>query len=264
MVVMALEIPWGEQMRVHLSGQLSAEGPGGSVAAADFPGRQGRELFALLVLRRGTPVPRTELADALWDGSPPPAWDTALTALVSRLRNCLGRAGLDGAEALRAVDNCYCLTLPAGSWIDQDVAIDALHEAESLMQRGELRKAYGPSAIAWSISRRGFLPGSEAAWAEQQRARLRATLVRALEIRSAIYLSNGEPRLAGQAAETAIDLEPFRESAYRHLMRARLGEGNGAEAVRVYERCRNLLRDELGVAPSPETQRMYEEQVLGL
>jgi SARP family transcriptional regulator, regulator of embCAB operon len=35
-------------------------------------------------------------------------------------------------------------------------------------------------------------------------------------------------------------------------------QGNVAEALRVYERLRRLLRDELGAAPSPVGQRMHE------
>jgi DNA-binding SARP family transcriptional activator len=33
--------------------------------------------------------------------------------------------------------------------------------------------------------------------------------------------------------------------------------GNAAEALRVYDRLRILLRDELGVAPSPAVQSVY-------
>jgi DNA-binding SARP family transcriptional activator len=33
--------------------------------------------------------------------------------------------------------------------------------------------------------------------------------------------------------------------------------GNRAEALRVYECCRNLLSDELGVPPSPQTEAVY-------
>ena len=58
-------------------------------------------------------------------------------------------------------------------------------------------------------------------------------------------------------AEQAIALEPFRETGYRRLMEAHVASGNRAEALRVYERCRRLLADELGTYPSPETESLY-------
>ena len=40
-------------------------------------------------------------------------------------------------------------------------------------------------------------------------------------------------------------------------MEAHVAAGNRAEALRVYERCRRLLADELGAYPSPETESIY-------
>jgi SARP family transcriptional regulator, regulator of embCAB operon len=40
-------------------------------------------------------------------------------------------------------------------------------------------------------------------------------------------------------------------------MRCEAALGNRAEAVRVYHRCRHLLREQLGVEPSPQTQDLF-------
>lgn len=60
-------------------------------------------------------------------------------------------------------------------------------------------------------------------------------------------------------AEEVTGLEPFRESGYRRLMEAHAAAGNPAEALRVYERCRRFLADELGAYPSSETEAAYLE-----
>lgn len=51
----------------------------------------------------------------------------------------------------------------------------------------------------------------------------------------------------------------FRESGYQQLMRAHAALGNRAEALRTYHWCRELMADELGVSPSPETEAVYLE-----
>ncbi|MDQ2825721.1 MAG: tetratricopeptide repeat protein, partial [Actinomycetota bacterium] len=62
---------------------------------------------------------------------------------------------------------------------------------------------------------------------------------------------------AQRAAEEAVTVEPFRESAHLRLMEAHAGAGNRGEALRAYERCRQLLADELGVSPSASTEAAY-------
>ncbi len=59
------------------------------------------------------------------------------------------------------------------------------------------------------------------------------------------------------AVKEVLALEPFRETGYQLLMRAHAGAGNPAEALRVYERCRALLAEELGVSPSPATESLH-------
>jgi len=66
-------------------------------------------------------------------------------------------------------------------------------------------------------------------------------------------------REAARHAEEVVTLEPFRETAYRHLMQVHAAAGNPAEALRVYEHCRRFLADELGAYPSPETEAAYVE-----
>ena len=64
--------------------------------------------------------------------------------------------------------------------------------------------------------------------------------------------------MAERTARRLIDLSPYRESGYAVLMETFERQGNIAEALRVYETLRRLLREELGVAPSPAVQRVHE------
>jgi SARP family transcriptional regulator, regulator of embCAB operon len=246
-------------LRIYLSGRIAIEAGETLLGPPEFPGQQGRAAFALLVGERGNPVARATIADALWPGEPPPSWSAALSSIVSRLRSLLTQAGLDGGAALTTGGGCHELRLPAGSWIDHEVATDAIHEAESALQAGDPARAYGPSAVAHHIARRPFLPGEEGRWFEERRERLASVLVRALECRAEVYLWNREHSLAVEVATEAVALRPFRETGYRLLMRAHAAAGNAGEALWVYERCRALMAEELGVSPSRDTQAVHSE-----
>ena len=75
----------------------------------------------------------------------------------------------------------------------------------------------------------------------------------------AVSAANGEASLAVQYASEVIDLEPFRETAYSQLMRLHAQMGDNAEALRVFGRCRELLRHEIGASPSPELEALFLE-----
>ncbi len=246
-------------LRIYLSGRMTLERDRELLGPAAFPGPQGQAAFAYLVMHRGSPISRSALADALWRGSPPASWDGALSALVSKLRSLLGRAGVDGAAVLTGARGTYETRLPPGTWIDHAAAEAAIHEAEASLAAGEPAAAYGPSAVARLIAARPFLPGQDGRWIEARREHLAGILVRALECRARVYLGNEEHPLAVAAARDAVEMRPFRESAYRLLMRAHTAAGNAAEALRVYEECREVIAEELGVGPSQETRAMHRE-----
>ena len=121
-------------LRVYLSGQIVVEGPGARLEPKDFPGRQGREVFAYFVIRHGFPVAHGELASAVWGDAPPASADAALRSIVSKLRKQFARVGLDGATTLRSAQGCYELWLPPDTWIDHSVAFNGVHEAEAALE----------------------------------------------------------------------------------------------------------------------------------
>ncbi|MGH7537432.1 MAG: AfsR/SARP family transcriptional regulator [Gemmatimonadales bacterium] len=231
---------------------------GGRVVDRDhFPGSQGCLVFARLALDRHQVVSRDELADTIWPRQPPRAWDADLSAIVSKLRALLARAGLKPFASISSTLGCYQLVLPHDAWIDVEAAADALHQAESALRAGAPKEVFGPANVANVIARRPFLPGEDSPWAEGKREKLGTIFVRSCECLAAFYVWNGEPSLGVEAAKQAVAREPFRESAYRLLMEAHVAAGNRAEALWVYERCRKLLSEELGSDPSPETRAVH-------
>ena len=244
-------------LRLDLTGRLTAERGERHVDERRLPGRQGRRALVYLALERARPVPIDELADAVWGtATPAGAWETALSAIVSKLRAAL--RALDDRCKVTTAAGCYQLALPPDAWVDVDTARRALDEAEGHVRAGRLRAAWGPANVAEAIAARPLLAGLDGEWIVHARTALRETRVRALECLVAVVSANGEHPLAAAFARTVVELEPFRETGWQSLMRALAAAGNRAEAVREYGRCKALLAGELGVAPSPETDAILK------
>lgn len=246
-------------LRIYLTGEVQAELGDRLLRESKLGGPQGRFVLAYLITERKRAVAQSELAEALWSGSPPSSWTLALSAIVSKLRSRLGALGLDRTRIIGHAFGCYQFTAPAGTWIDVEAALAGVDAAEGALIAGSPGSAYGSSLIATTVLRRPFLAGDESAWADRRRAELASVLVRALDCRVEALLANAEFELALTHAREAVALEPYRESGYRRLMRVHRGMGDRAQAVRVYGELRALLERELGVQPSQETEDVYRE-----
>src|SRR3954464_11732347 len=146
--------------RIELCGRLLVEIDGEELHGA-LPGRQGRLLFAYLVMNRNRPVRRDELVEALWaeDGQPA-SGDALLRPPLSRLRKALGPGRLEGRGELT-------LVLPEDAWVDWEGAHSALARMRSGIGSGDFRTALDAAIEAADIAGRGLLPGLEADWIEE-------------------------------------------------------------------------------------------------
>jgi DNA-binding SARP family transcriptional activator len=238
--------------RIQLCGPTVIEVDGDRLDGR-LPGRQGRLLFAYLVLNRHRLTTRDQMIDALWPRQLPSACEAGLNALISKLRKILGPEVIDGRSSVR-------LRLSKDARVDLEVAEEAVHRAESQLALGEWRRAWGPSLVALFIAKREFLPGEDAPWIDEQRRHLAETQIQALEAYGGAAFGTGGTELpaAVRAGRQLVRLVPLRESGYLLLMRALACQGNVAEALRVYTDLCDVLRDELGVGPSSTTQAVYD------
>ena len=243
-------------IRIYLAGRVALEG-NALVEESRFPGPLGRALFAVLGLSRG-PVARARLADILWEGDPPEAYDSSLNPLVSKLRRLFEEAGAD-RELVVASRGSVELRRLSELWIDIEAATASLDAAEGAMRRGSPEEAWPKAAVATSVFRRAFLEGVDLSWAEEQRRALRERFIRGLEVATDVWLMRDDPTQAVVAAGQLVDADRFRETSYERLIRAHTLAGNRAAALRAYADCERLLRDELGVEPSWHVQDAYEK-----
>ncbi|HQR20737.1 MAG TPA: BTAD domain-containing putative transcriptional regulator [Burkholderiaceae bacterium] len=93
-----------------------------------------------------------------------------------------------------------------------------------------------------------------AEWLQAQRGRRRSARYDALDAAATRAEQNGELAAALEQARALVALDPLSEHAHRCLMRLHYLRGDRAAALAAYERCCDVLKRELRVAPSAETE----------
>lgn len=245
-----------KQLRIYVCGRLAVEQGEMLIPDAAFPGRQGRLLWAYLVLHRRNPVSREELADALWGFDSPDSWDSTLSGLASRLRALL--RSISGVS-LEGERGRYALKLAPDAFIDYERARSAVHNSDRCMRLGDHALALAEARVAMEIAARTILPGEDAPWIEGYRRLMSDVRARALERTVEAELLRENPDLAEHEARLLVEFFPLRESGYRLLMRSLAAMGNRSEALSVMEECRRVLLTQADVSPSEDTERVFRE-----
>lgn len=241
-------------VRFALLGTLMlADGGADPVAVS---GARQRALLASLLLSANVPVSGDALAEAVWDGSPPPRSATTLRSHVRRLRAALGpRAG----ARITACDPGYLIAV-------REPELDVLCFAAACRDAGAARRAgRWPEASAsaaralelWrgtplldvpsQVLRDQFVPGLE------------YLHLQALEDRMEADLRLGDQdRLIPQLGDLAAQ-HPLRERFHAQLMEALARAGRRAEALEAYRHARRVLAAELGIEPGPHLQLLHRQ-----
>ena len=220
------------------------------------PGRRGQQIVALLALRPGTPVPRARLISTLWPDSADSARAAAnFTALLSKTRSAIAPLEVAGGGG------CLSLALPAGAYVDAPAAESALHAAETAVARRDWRTAWTNALSALFVMQREFLVEFDREeWVMLHRAQLGDAYRRALCAYAEACLEIGGAELpsAQRSAVRLVESDPLSERHHRLLVRVHERRGDRAAALAAFSRMRSTLRDELGTAPGPDSERLLQ------
>jgi DNA-binding SARP family transcriptional activator/tetratricopeptide (TPR) repeat protein len=233
-------------VRVRVLGGLVVEG----IDLGRLSSRKARRVLARLAIARSTPVAAEALADVVWGDAQPSHPVDQLSVLVSRLRSVLG------AERITRGPAGYTLV---ADWLDVAVLGELATEARRRLDTGATAPATAAARAAIELLRGPVLPEEppDSEWLEADRAEAarHAATVRLVAAEAA--LAGGDTWGAADAAQRALDAEPYDEAALRALMLAHERAGRPALALQAYASTAERLADDLGVDPSAETQAVH-------
>jgi DNA-binding SARP family transcriptional activator len=197
----------------------------------------------LLLARHAAPMPRSRVVALLW-----PALDEATGR--RNLRRELARLREAGVGDAVQTDGD---TLAASALLACDA--DTFLEAVACGRHDEALEVWrGPAADA-------FVLGDAHAfddWLAREREQLDEQRRLALRASAAAREASGDLRGALQRVNELLLDDPLQEQHHRDAMRLLGASGRREAALAQYERCRALLRTELGLAPMAETEALAQ------
>jgi DNA-binding SARP family transcriptional activator len=224
--------------------------------SVNISGTLQRTLLATLLAAEGNPVSVDSLVTELWADSPPPQWENALQAHISRLRRRIDAVAVDRPTQLIVQHSGYCLHADDDA-VDAKVFMRELGKARFLGATDPARAAEELRRVlslwrgkAFSLVIQGPLCRTVAQRYETARLVALETLFD-LELRSGRHIDI-IPTLSELVESSSLN-ERFCEQ----LMIALYRSGQQARALSSYCRMRDRLDDELGVEPTITLRNLF-------
>lgn len=219
------------------------------ISSSDWRAAMSKELFFYILLHG--PLERDEIGLAFWPGLPKKKITDRFHTTLYRLRRALG------ADAVVVDDEGQYQLGELDYWFD-------VEEFEALAERARLLPPYDwQTEDLWrraaALYKGDFLPEVERVWCVPKRESLRETYVEALVGVGQCHEARKEFEGAIEWYRRALEVNELREDIHRHIMRCYEEAGRRPEALEQYQKCKEILRRELGIDPSAETRKLYAE-----
>jgi DNA-binding SARP family transcriptional activator len=240
-------------LRMYLLGGLRVYH--GQEPLPPFPTQKTRSLLAYLLTFRQRAHPRTLLAGTFWGNIPISQACRNLNTTLWRLRRVLppGYVQIQG--------DSIGFDPAADHWLDATVFESTLRQAGLPFNSRRLPVSEQQAASlqqAVELYRGDYLEGFDEDWCLLEAERLRFLYLQALYTLLGYHRSRSQHEAALDCALRLLASDPLREDVHQQAMELYELLGRHGEALAQFAACRQLLQDELGVAPVPETLALYE------
>ncbi|GAA1654940.1 hypothetical protein GCM10009765_00080 [Fodinicola feengrottensis] len=215
---------------------------------AEWPSKKARELFKLLIARRGRPTARELLMDTLWPDDEPTRCANRLSVALSTIRTVLDPYRRYPADHFVSTDK-YVVSL-SNVTVDVEVFLAAAREAVLRYENGE------PDALtALALAEAGYAGDFLAEdryyeWAVSLRELARASYLDLVRTLATAAARSGDYERAQAYQLRALERDPFDEQAHLGLIDALACTGKHDRARRQYHDYRRQM-DRIGIEPVP-------------
>ena len=223
-------------------------------------GRNGKALSILkyLLAHRGRPVSQDHLMGWLWPESSPKKARWSLNSAVHLLRKLLSSCPPAAMNYVLLEEGYYRLCPDVRVATDVDEFDAHFERGRRLEKAGQRREAVAAYEEAVGLYRDDYLlEDLYEDWTMVERERLANAYVDMVWRLALYYLESGQHQRSIWACYRLLEKDRCHEDSYRVLMRCYVSLGLRGRALRHYRLCEEVLEQEYGTAPSPETRSLY-------
>jgi LuxR family maltose regulon positive regulatory protein len=222
---------------------------------------QPKQLLKVIVSYAAKGVPKEVLIDQLWPEERPKSAESDFKTTLRRLRKSL-EPEIDkdfGSSYIHLQDNV--VSIDAGlCQVDVDLFLLLLRNGEEKEKAGDVKEALLIYNDAIEMYKGDFLAEEfYIPWANRKREELKGKYIELLSKAASLHDRQGTVKKAIECYKKAIRADSLLEESYQRLMTLYSSKGMYNEALRTYEACKKVLKEELKSKPDPMTTALYNK-----
>ena len=236
------------KLTIRTLGRMQVKVNGKVITNALWQTQNARDLFFLLLIHPEG-LTKEFIGLIFWPDASPEDVRFRFKNTVYRVRKATGK------DTILLQDDYYRFNTTLDYEYDVEIFNQAIEQAE-LTDDPDFKLNYLNMAV--NTYKGLYLPELEDTWVIPEREHLRQVFQDATLQLAEIYMQQKKYQHALDICMRVLNEDPSLEEAYRISMRVHAAMGNTALVARQFERCVQVLADEIGVAPSPQTQNLYQ------
>jgi DNA-binding SARP family transcriptional activator len=221
--------------------------------------RRARDIFCYIATGKNRRVPKDVLIEAFWGDEDPAVIEKNFHPTISHIRKALNSRQPLKQNFIVFRDGAYQLDPQFTYLIDSEEFMNALQLAEAAKKEKDDAALRQHLERAYDLYRGDFLEGSYDDWAEEQRHFYQEQFSRVLNGLAKQAVTDKQWNAALKYSADILAIDPYREDLHRLTLRVLAAQGKPAAVKKHYDDMQKLLKDELGIAASAETAKLYKE-----
>lgn len=228
-------------------GRVQVKVGGKTITSKGWKTQTARDLF-FFILAHPEGVTKEEIGEAFWPDADRDTVKLRFKNTIYRLRKALG------SETISYNEEYYRFNRSLDFDYDVDVFESELLKAKNAKETEEV---IGHYRAAVSCYHGLLLPKIDQEWVIIAREKYHQAFMNAAIELTNLHLKTGNYSRALVFANRALEEENYNEALHRSVMLALSALDDRPGVARQYEKCRMILKKELDIDPSPQTENLY-------
>jgi DNA-binding SARP family transcriptional activator/Flp pilus assembly protein TadD len=219
------------------------------------------KILCFIASRQNRRATKDSIIEAFWPDTPPEDIDKNFWPTISHIRRALNSNQGVKKNFIRYRESAYYLNPEFSYRLDTE-------EFERLISMARARRREGDGEGFTELARRAielyrgdFVEEFYDSWADEQRSYYRNIYFATLKDLADYYHRTEKYERSIAYCHMILKRDPYREDVHRQLMDAYARTGNRVALRQQFEGLKELLMEELGVDPLPETVATYKKLV---
>ncbi len=235
--------------------------PAKPFAADAWTTRRSRDIFCYIATRKNRRVAKDVLIEEFWGDEDLATVEKNFHPTISHIRKALNSKQTLKQNFIIFRDGSYQLNPEFTYSIGSEDFLAFIAAAENAKREKDAAALRSNLESAHSLCRGDFMEGSYEDWAETQRHFYREQLTRVLNGLAKLSVSEKRWSDALKYSTELLEIDPYREDLHRLVLKVLAAQGKSAAVRKHFDDMRTLLKNELGIDPSAETRKLFDDLV---